>query len=111
MPPRRTRKTEIGGIPTTSGEVQLVRKGGEVMGSGPLYILLILSHQLALQGLGQAIPCARPRLPSTKFAIVAGYDFSMSTLLLGEAERNLAGFLGQRQLQIRRARGLDFFIA
>jgi hypothetical protein len=73
----------------TAGEVQLVRKGGDVMGTRSDFdILRILSHQLAQQGLGQAI---RLRTPEAAFdeirQAVAGYNVSMTALTLGEAER------------------------
>jgi NADH-quinone oxidoreductase subunit G len=78
-----------GTMTNTAGEVQLVRKGGDVMGTRSDFdILRILSHQLAKQGLGQSIPL---RTPSAAFdeirQSVAGYGVSMSTLMLGEAER------------------------
>jgi len=78
-----------GTVTNTSGEVQLVRKGGDVMGTRTDFdILRILSHQLAQQGLGSAI---RLRSPEAAFdeirQAVAGYGVSMSTLFLGEAER------------------------
>lgn len=78
-----------GTMTNTAGEVQLVRKGGDVMGTRSDFdILRILSHQLAQQGLGQAI---RLRTPEAAFdeirQSVAGYNFAMATLLLGEAER------------------------
>jgi NADH-quinone oxidoreductase subunit G len=78
-----------GTMTNTAGEVQLVRKGGDVMGTRPDFdILRILSHQLAQQGLGQAI---RLRTPEAAFdeirQTVSGYNLSMTTLTLGEAER------------------------
>jgi NADH-quinone oxidoreductase subunit G len=78
-----------GTMTNTAGEVQLVRKGGDVMGTRSDFdILRILSHQLAQQGLGQAI---RLRTPEAAFEeirqSVPGYGVSMATLLLGEAER------------------------
>jgi NADH-quinone oxidoreductase subunit G len=78
-----------GTVTNTAGEVQLVRKGGDVMGTRTDFdILRILSHQLAKQGLGQAI---RQRTPEAAFdeirQSVTGYNFPMTTLLLGEAER------------------------
>jgi NADH-quinone oxidoreductase subunit G len=78
-----------GTMTNTAGEVQLVRKGGDVMGTRTDFdILRILSHQLAQQGLGQAI---RLRTPNVAFdeirQSVAGYNFPMTTLFLGEAER------------------------
>jgi NADH-quinone oxidoreductase subunit G len=78
-----------GTMTNTAGEVQLVRKGGDVMGTRSDFdILRILSHQLAQFGLGQAI---RLRTPDAAFdeirQAVAGYGVSTATLLLGEAER------------------------
>jgi NADH-quinone oxidoreductase subunit G len=78
-----------GTMTNTAGEVQLVRKGGDVMGTRSDFdILRILSHQLAQQGLGQAI---RLRTPEAAFdeirQSVPGYNLAMSTLLLGEAEQ------------------------
>jgi NADH-quinone oxidoreductase subunit G len=80
-----------GTMTNTAGEVQLVRKGGEVMGTRTDFdILRILSHQLAQQDLGQAI---RLRTPDAAFdeirQSVAGYGVQMATLLLGEAEQTL----------------------
>jgi len=77
-----------GTMTNTSGEVQLVRKGGDVMGTRSDFdILRILSHQLSQQGLGQAI---RLRTPEAAFdeirQVVGGYGISLATLLLGEAE-------------------------
>ena len=78
-----------GTMTNTAGELQLVRKGGDVMGTRSDFdILRILSHQLAKQGLGPAISL---RTPETAFdeirQSVAGYGVSMPTLMLGEAER------------------------
>jgi NADH-quinone oxidoreductase subunit G len=78
-----------GTVTNTAGEVQLVRKGGDVMGTRSDFdILRILSHQLAKQGLGPAIS---QRTPDAVFdeirQSVTGYGLSMPTLLLGEAER------------------------
>jgi predicted molibdopterin-dependent oxidoreductase YjgC len=78
-----------GTMTNTSGEVQLVRKGGDMMGTRSDFdILRILSHQLAKQGLGEPI---RLRTPEAAFdeirESVAGYNLTMATLLLGEAER------------------------
>ena len=78
-----------GTMTNSAGEVQLVRKGGDVMGTRSDFdILRILSFQLALRGLGQAI---RLRTPEAAFdeirKSVPGYNLAMSTLLLGEAER------------------------
>ena len=80
-----------GTMTNTAGEVQMLRKGGDIMGTRSDFdILRILSHQLAQQGLGQAI---RLRTPEATFdeirQSVPGYGVSMPTLLLGEAERTL----------------------
>src|SRR5260370_37077183 len=51
-------------------------------------ILRILSHQLSQLGLGQAIPLRTPEAAFDEIRkSVAGYDISLATLLLGEAER------------------------
>src|ERR1700731_165795 len=78
-----------GTMTNTAGEVQMLRKGGDIMGTRSDFdILRILSHQLAQQGLGQAI---RLRTPEAAFdeirQAVTGSCVSMATLLLGEAER------------------------
>ena len=78
-----------GTVTNTAGEVQLVRKGGDVMGTRSDFDMLrIFSHQLAEHGLGQAI---RLRTPEAAFdeirQSVAGYDLSLAALLLGEAEK------------------------
>ena len=78
-----------GTMTNSSGEVQLVRKGGDVMGTRTDFdILRILSFQLAQHGLGQAI---RLRDPEAAFdeirQSVPGYSLPMATLLLGEAEQ------------------------
>ncbi len=78
-----------GTMTNTSGEVQLVRKGGDTMGTRSDFdILRILSFQLSKHGLGQAI---RLRTPENAFEeirqTVPGYNLAMATLLLGEAER------------------------
>ncbi len=77
-----------GTMTNTAGEIQLVRKGGDVMGTRSDFdILRILSHQLAKQGLGQAIPLRTPEAALDEIRkSVGGYDVSMTALLLGEAE-------------------------
>jgi NADH-quinone oxidoreductase subunit G len=78
-----------GTMTNTSGEVQLVRKGGDVMGTRSDFdILRILSHQLAQQKIGKAIPLRTPEAAFDEIrAAVVGYNVSKSTLTLGEAER------------------------
>jgi NADH-quinone oxidoreductase subunit G len=78
-----------GTMTNTAGEVQLVRKGGDVMGTrSDLDIFRILSYQLSQHGLGQTI---RLRAADAVFEeirkAVPGYKISVPTLLLGEAER------------------------
>jgi len=78
-----------GTMTNTAGEVQLVRKAGDVMGTRSDFdILRILSHQLAKQGLGPAIALRTPDAAFEEIRnSVAGYGVSMATLTLGEAER------------------------
>jgi len=78
-----------GTMTNSSGEVQLVRKGGDVMGTRSDFdILRILSFQLAQHGLGQAIRLRNPEAAFDEIRQwVPGYGLGMATLLLGEAER------------------------
>ena len=78
-----------GTMTNTSGEVQLVRKGGDVMGTRTDFdILRFLSFQLAQQGLGKAIALRNPEAAFDEIRqSVPGYNLTMPTLLLGEAER------------------------
>ena len=78
-----------GTMTNSAGEVQLVRKGGDVMGTRSDFdILRILSFQLAQHGLGQAIPLRTPEAAFDEIRQwVPGYNLAMTTLLLGEAER------------------------
>lgn len=78
-----------GTMTNTAGEVQLVRKGGDTMGTRSDFdILRILSYQLAQHGLGQAIPQRSPDAVFDEIRLsVKGYDLAMATLLLGEAEK------------------------
>jgi NADH-quinone oxidoreductase subunit G len=77
-----------GTMTNTAGEVQLVRKGGDVMGPRSDFDMLrILSHQLARHGVGHPI---RLRTPEAAFdeirRHVAGYGVSWASLLTGGAE-------------------------
>jgi NADH-quinone oxidoreductase subunit G len=76
-----------GTITNTAGELQPLRKGGDVMGTRTDFdILRILAHQLAHAGLGQAIPLRTPEAAFEEIRkTVHGYDVPMSTLLLGQA--------------------------
>jgi predicted molibdopterin-dependent oxidoreductase YjgC len=78
-----------GTMTNSSGEVQLVRKGGDVMGTRSDFdILRILSFQLALREIGKAIPLRTPEAAFDEIRkAVPGYQLGMATLLLGEAER------------------------
>jgi NADH-quinone oxidoreductase subunit G len=78
-----------GTMTNSAGEVQLVRKGGDVMGTRSDFdILRILSYQLSLRGLGQAIKLRTPEAAFEEIRqSVPGYKLAMATLLLGEAER------------------------
>jgi NADH-quinone oxidoreductase subunit G len=78
-----------GTVTNTAGEVQLVRKGGDAMGTRSDFdILRILSHQLAQHGLGQPFPLRTPEAAFEEIRqTVTGYHVSRDTLLLGEAER------------------------
>ena len=79
-----------GTMTNTAGEVQLVRKGGDVMGTRSDFdILRILSLPTRAARARTGHPrCARRKRPSTRFANrLPGYNLAMATLLLGEAER------------------------
>ena len=78
-----------GTMTNTAGEVQLVRKGGDVMGTRSDFdILRFLSFQLAKLGLGQPIRFGTPDAAFDEIRqAVPGYKVSTATLLLGEAER------------------------
>jgi predicted molibdopterin-dependent oxidoreductase YjgC len=78
-----------GTMTNTAGEVQLVRKGGDTMGTRSDFdILRILSFQLAQHGVGKAIALRNTEATFEEIRqSVAGYNLQMATLLLGEAER------------------------
>ena len=80
---------KTGTMTNTAGEIQLVRKGGDKMGTRSDFdILRILSYQLSKQGLGQPIALRSPEAALDEIRkSVAGYDVLAATLLLGEAER------------------------
>jgi predicted molibdopterin-dependent oxidoreductase YjgC len=80
-----------GTMTNSAGEVQLVRKGGDVMGTRSDFdILRILSFQLAQHGLGKAIRLQKPDDAFDEIRrTVPGYNLAMATLLLGEAEPTL----------------------
>jgi NADH-quinone oxidoreductase subunit G len=78
-----------GTMTNTAGEVQLVRKGGDTMGTRTDFdILRFLSFQLAQHGLGQTVTLRKPEDAFNEIReSVPGYRLSTAQLLLGEAER------------------------
>ncbi len=75
-------------VTNTSGEVQLLRKGAEVMGPRSDFDLLrILSHQLEKLGLGKAFHYKSPAAVFEEIRkTVPGYNVQSAGLLLGTAE-------------------------
>ncbi|HEV8383833.1 MAG TPA: NADH-quinone oxidoreductase subunit NuoG [Candidatus Acidoferrales bacterium] len=78
-----------GTVTNTSGEVQLLRKAMETMGTRTDFdILRIVSHQLARAGVGLAINLRTPEAALEEIRRnVRGYDVSLPGLLSGGAER------------------------
>ena len=83
-----------GTVTNTSGEIQLLRKGAEVMGPRTDFDLLrILSHQLEKLGLGKALPFKTPAAVLDEIRkAVPGYDVPLAGLLTGGAETTRAPF-------------------
>jgi NADH-quinone oxidoreductase subunit G len=77
-----------GTVTNTSGEIQLLHKGAEVMGSRSDFDLLrIVSHQLEKLGLGKAFHYKTPAAVSEEIRkAVPGYNVPMAGLLTGGAE-------------------------
>jgi NADH-quinone oxidoreductase subunit G len=77
-----------GTVTNTAGEVQLLRKALETMGTrSDLDILRILSHQLAKAGVGTPIPLRTPEAVLDEIRrAVPGYGVSLPGLLAGGAE-------------------------
>ena len=77
-----------GTVTNTSGEIQLLRKGAEVMGTRTDFDLLrILSHQLERVGLGKAFHYKTPAAVFEEIRkAVPGYDVDITPLLTGSAE-------------------------
>jgi NADH-quinone oxidoreductase subunit G len=77
-----------GTVTNTSGEVQLLRKAAEVMGTRSDFDLLrILSHQLARLGLGRAFHYKDPAAVFEEIrSVVPGYNLQPAGLLTGGAE-------------------------
>ena len=83
-----------GTVTNTSGEIQLLRKGAEVMGPRSDFDLLrILSHQLEKQGLGKAFhyKTAGAVFEEIRKAVPA-YNVPLAGLLTGGAEATRAQF-------------------
>jgi NADH-quinone oxidoreductase subunit G len=77
-----------GTVTNTAGEIQLLRKAGEMMGARPDFDLLrILSHQLEKLGLGKAFHYKNPALVFEEIRkVVPGYNVQIAGLLTGGAE-------------------------
>ena len=77
-----------GSVTNTAGEIQLLRKAGEVMGTRSDFDLLrIMSHQLEKQGLGKALHFKNPAAVFEEICnIVPGYNVHFAGLLTGGAE-------------------------
>jgi NADH-quinone oxidoreductase subunit G len=77
-----------GTVTNTAGEIQLLRKGAEVMGTRSDFDLLrILSHQLERAGLGKAFHYKTPTAVFEEIRkAVPGYNVQPESLLLGSAE-------------------------
>jgi len=77
-----------GTVTNTAGEIQLLRKAAEVMGTRSDFDLLrILSHQLAKIGLGKAFHYKSPSAVFDEIRkAVPGYDVQPAGLLTGGAE-------------------------
>jgi len=77
-----------GTVTNTAGEIQLLRKAGEMMGARTDFDLLrILSHQLEKMGLGKAFHYKNPALVFEEIRkVVPGYHVQIAGLLTGGAE-------------------------
>ena len=77
-----------GSVTNTSGEIQLLRKAGEMMGARTDFDLLrIMSHQLEKAGLGKALHYKNPAAVFEEIRkVVPGYDVQLAGLLTGGAE-------------------------
>src|SRR6202007_99844 len=77
-----------GTVTNTAGEIQLLRKGAEVMGTRTDFDLLrIMSHQLERAGLGKAFHYKSPAVVFEEIRkAVPGYNVEITPLLTGSAE-------------------------
>jgi NADH-quinone oxidoreductase subunit G len=83
-----------GTVTNTAGEIQMLRKGVEIMGPRTDFDLLrIVSHQLARLGLGKAFHYKSPAAVFEEIRkTVPGYHVRPEGLLSGEAEPAQLGF-------------------
>jgi NADH-quinone oxidoreductase subunit G len=77
-----------GTVTNTSGEIQLLRKAGEMMGTRTDFDLLrIMSHQLEKAGVGKAFHYKNPGAVFEEIRkVVPGYNVQIAGLLTGGAE-------------------------
>jgi predicted molibdopterin-dependent oxidoreductase YjgC len=77
-----------GTVTATSGEVQSLRRGPDIMGPRTDFDLLrLLSHQLAKLGLGSGFAHRTPEAAFEEIrAYVSGYNVSFANLVAGNAE-------------------------
>lgn len=77
-----------GTVTNTAGEIQLLRKGAEIMGVRTDFDLLrIVSHQLERLGLGKAFHYKNPAAVFEEIRkVVPGYNVQLPGLLTGGAE-------------------------
>ncbi len=77
-----------GTVTNTAGEIQLLRKGGDVMGVRTDFDLLrIVSHQLEKRGVGKAFHYRNPAAVFEEIRkVVPGYHVQLAGLLTGGAE-------------------------
>src|SRR5260370_40623884 len=87
-PPAASAYEKDGTVTNTSGEIQLLRKGAEVMGTRTDFDLLrILSHQLERASLGKAFHYKNPAAVFEEIRkAVPGYNVETTPLLTGSAE-------------------------
>jgi NADH-quinone oxidoreductase subunit G len=83
-----------GSVTNTAGEIQLLRKAGEMMGTRTDFDLLrIVSHQLEKAGLGKALHYKSPAAVFEEIRkVVPGYDVQLAGLLTGGAELTIPHF-------------------
>jgi NADH-quinone oxidoreductase subunit G len=83
-----------GTVTNTAGEIQMLRKGVEIMGPRTDFDLLrIVSHQLERLGLGKAFHYKSPAAVFEEIRkTVGGYNVAPGGLLQGEAEPTQLGF-------------------